>query len=94
MIKALNDNVILRVTEPEKEKIRAGGIIEPNLSEKSEPYGVVLDLSTSAKEATGLEVGDKVILNSHQVLQQNVVEGEKLLFVSYKTLLGLFGNEG
>lgn len=92
MIKALNDHVVLEVILPE-DKTTNAGLILPKQYQTVDPYGLVVALSKSAKENTELELGDKVILHATQVLQKNEIGGKHLLFISYKALLGVFGEE-
>lgn len=91
-IRALNDNVIFQVIKPE-DTVTKGGLLLPGHLKETDPYGIVIDLSETAQKETKLKVGDKVVLNGHQILQTITVDGEKYIFLSYKSLLGVFDME-
>ncbi|MCX7862064.1 MAG: co-chaperone GroES [Bacteroidales bacterium] len=83
-LQAINQNVIIDLTEQSKEQKTASGIIIPDTAKEKPNYGKIVNMS--AIENAEIKVGDMVVYKSYSGTEIEF-EGKKYLVIPYADIL-------
>jgi chaperonin GroES len=83
-LQAINQNVIIDLSETSKEQKTAGGIIIPDTAKEKPNYGKIINMS--AIENAEVKVGDVIVYKSYSG-NEIEFEGKKYLILPYSDIL-------